>query len=58
MTSKTKHIFLAHRSQHNNTEYLAHETAKEMLIEGDADLSDDAKIIDTEPAKPTKLIQI
>lgn len=29
-----------------------------MLIEGDADLSDDAKIIDTEPAKPTKLIQI
>ena len=58
VTSKTKHIFLAHRSQHNNTEYLAHETAKEMLIEGDADLSDDAKIIDTEPAKPTKLIQI
>lgn len=58
VTPKTKHIFLAHRSQHNNTEYLAHETAKEMLIEGDANLSDDVQIIDTEPASPTKLIEI
>ena len=58
VTPKTKHIFSAHRSQHNNTEYLAHETAKEMLIEGDANLSDDVQIIDTEPASPTKLIEI
>ena len=29
-----------------------------MLIEGDANLSDDVQIIDTEPASPTKLIEI
>ena len=58
VTPKTKHIFLAHRSQHNNTEYLAHETAKEMLLEGDANLDDDVKIIDTEPNQPTKLVEI
>lgn len=58
VTSKTKYIFLAHRSQHNNTEYLAHKTAKEMLVEGDADLSSDIEILDTEPNYPTKLIEI
>ncbi|GAA3630447.1 MBL fold metallo-hydrolase [Lactobacillus hamsteri] len=58
VTPKTKHIFLAHRSQHNNTEYLAHETAKEMLVEGDTNLDSDVKIIDTEPNKPTDLIKI
>lgn len=55
---KTKHIFLAHRSHHNNTEYLAHETAKEILVDGDANLANDVKIIDTNPLSPTDLIQI
>lgn len=58
VTPKTKHIFLAHRSQHNNTEYLAHETAREMLVEGDANLDADVKIINTEANKPTALYNI
>lgn len=58
VTPKTKHIFLAHRSQHNNTEDLAHDTAKQMLVDGDANLPDDVKIIDTEPDQPTSLVKI
>lgn len=58
VTPKTKHIFLAHRSQHNNTEYLAHESAEEILADGDANLDSDVKIIDTEPDHPTKLIKV
>ena len=58
VTPKTKHIFLAHRSQHNNTEYLAHDTAKEMLVDGDANLSSDVKIIDTFADQPTDLLKI
>lgn len=58
VTPKTKHIFLAHRSQHNNTEYLAHETAKEMLVDGDANLDEDVKIINTEANHPTALYNI
>lgn len=58
VTPKTKHIFLAHRSQHNNTEYLAHDTAEEMLVQGDASLDSDVKIIDTDPQKPTSLVKI
>ena len=58
VTPKTKHIFLAHRSQHNNTEYLAHDTAKEMLVDGNANLSSDVKIIDTFADQPTELVKI
>ena len=58
VTPKTKHIFLAHRSQHNNTEYLAHDTAKEMLVDGDANLSSDVKIMDTFADQPTELVKI
>lgn len=29
-----------------------------MLLEGDANLDDDVKIIDTEPNQPTKLVEI
>lgn len=58
VTPKTKHIFLAHRSQHNNTEYLAHDTAEEMLVQGDANLDSDVKIIDADPQKPTSLVKI
>lgn len=58
VTPRTKHIFLAHRSQHNNTENLAHDTAEKILINGDANLDSDVQIIDTEPDKPTNIIQI
>lgn len=58
VSPKTKHIFLAHRSQHNNTENLAHQTAEKMLVEGDADLDSDVKIINTEPDLPTALYNI
>lgn len=56
--SNTKNIFLAHRSQHNNTEKKAHEVAWEMLVDGDAELPSDVKIHDTEPMGPTELIEI
>ena len=58
VSSKTKHIFLAHRSQHNNTELLAHETAYEMLEDGDANLPADVKIMDTQASRPTALLEI
>lgn len=55
---RTKHIFLAHRSQHNNTEHLAHQTAYDLLVKGDADLDSDVQIINTEPDRPTALYKI
>ena len=54
----TKNIFLAHRSQHNNTENLAHQTAKKYLEAGNANLPQDVKIIDTEPTEPSKFFEI
>lgn len=58
VAKNTKHIFLAHRSQHNNDQSIAHETAYDTLIKGDADIDRDVKIIDTNPESPTKLIKI
>lgn len=55
---RTKHIFLAHRSQHNNTERLAHRTAYDLLVKGDANLDADVQIINTEPDRPTALYKI
>lgn len=54
----TKNIFLAHRSQHNNTENLAHRTALRSLEDGDANLPQDVNIIDTEPDHPSKVYEI
>nr|WP_245328707.1 MBL fold metallo-hydrolase [Lactobacillus colini] len=56
--SNTKNIFLAHRSEHNNTKYKAHEAAKDILINGDAELPADVKIYDTAPDRPTDLVEI
>lgn len=56
--SNTKNIFLAHRSQHNNTQYKAHETALDILVKGDAELPADVNIYDTDPTTPTKLVEI
>ncbi|MDF7682812.1 MBL fold metallo-hydrolase [Lactobacillus sp. ESL0679] len=58
VTPRTKHIFLAHRSQHNNTAKLAYDTAKKMLITGDANLPSDVQIQLTSPEQPTNLVQI
>lgn len=58
VSKRTKHIFLAHRSQHNNTKELAHQTAKEVLLNGDIDIADNVKIIDTDPNKASKLTKI
>jgi phosphoribosyl 1,2-cyclic phosphodiesterase len=58
VSSKTEHIFLAHRSQHNNTAKLAYQTAKKILVNGDACLPSDVKIIMTDSEVPTDLIQI
>ncbi|MBD5429394.1 MBL fold metallo-hydrolase [Lactobacillus sp.] len=56
--SNTKNIFLAHRSQHNNTQYKAHEAAWDILVNGDAELPGDVQIHDTAPSKPTDLVEI
>lgn len=58
VSEKTKYIFLAHRSQHNNTKKLAHKTAVEMLVEGESALPPDVQILDTDPEKPTKIIKL
>ncbi|MCH3904960.1 MAG: MBL fold metallo-hydrolase [Lactobacillus sp.] len=58
ITKRTKHVFLAHRSQHNNTQQLAHQVAKDLLIQQDADFASDLRLIDTEPEQPTGLITI
>ncbi len=58
VSNKTKHIFLAHRSQHNNTAKLAYDAAKQMLVNGDANLPSDVKILVADPDEPTNLVQI
>lgn len=58
VTKRTKQIFLSHLSRHNNTEYLAKDTAWEMLEHGDADVSSDLNITMTEPDDPTDLTEI
>jgi phosphoribosyl 1,2-cyclic phosphodiesterase len=58
ISSKTEHIFLAHRSQHNNTAKLAYQAAKQILVNGDACLPSDVKIMMTNSDVPTDLIQI
>lgn len=58
VTPRTKHIFLAHRSQHNNTAKLAYDTAEQILVAGDANLPSDVQIQLTDPTQPTNLVQI
>ncbi|QNQ81678.1 MBL fold metallo-hydrolase [Lactobacillus sp. PV037] len=54
----TEHIFLAHRSQENNTKFKAHDAAEKILVQGDANLPADVEIIDTAVETPTNLIEI
>lgn len=58
VSSKTKRIYMAHRSQHNNTAKLAYDAAKQVLINGDAPLPSDVQLIMTDADKPTNLEQI
>lgn len=58
VSNKTEHIFLAHRSQHNNTAKLAYNAAKKILVNGDANLPSDVDIVMTDPVEPTSLVQI
>ncbi|MDF7637940.1 MBL fold metallo-hydrolase [Lactobacillus sp. ESL0791] len=58
VSPRTKHIFLAHRSEHNNTKLLAYQTAHQMLVDGDANLDSDVQIISTSAGEPTNLIKI
>ncbi|WP_278956274.1 MBL fold metallo-hydrolase [Lactobacillus apis] len=58
VSSKTQLIYMAHRSQHNNTAKLAYDAAKQVLINGDAPLPSDVQLIMTDADKPTNLEQI
>jgi metal-dependent hydrolase of the beta-lactamase superfamily I len=58
LTAKTKHIFLTHRSQHNNTLRLAHDTLVNNLARDEIDFNPQLKVIDTDPNIPTDLIKI
>ncbi|BDR59835.1 MBL fold metallo-hydrolase [Lactobacillus xylocopicola] len=58
VSSKTKHIFLAHRSQHNNTAKLAYAAAKKILLNADTALPSDVKIVLADASVPTNLVQI
>ncbi|WP_201331561.1 MBL fold metallo-hydrolase, partial [Lactobacillus nasalidis] len=56
ITSRTKHVFMAHRSQKNNLNYLARDAAERILAEEEADVASDLELIDTEPMTPSSLI--
>ena len=58
VSNKTQLIYMAHRSQHNNTAKLAYDAAKQVLINGDAPLPSDVQLIMTDADKPTNLEQI
>ncbi|MBT9038230.1 MBL fold metallo-hydrolase [Lactobacillus delbrueckii subsp. bulgaricus] len=58
ISSKTKHVFMAHRSQQNNLNYLARDVAEEVLAARDADVASDLELHDTEPMTPSSLINL
>lgn len=56
VTKRTKRVFLAHRSQHNNTAQLARQAARQCLAAANA--APDLQLVDTYPDQPTPLIEI
>lgn len=58
ITARTKHVFLAHRSQKNNINYLARDAAEKVLSEREVDVASDLELVDTEPYTPTPLINL
>ncbi|KRL61931.1 beta-lactamase superfamily hydrolase [Lactobacillus psittaci DSM 15354] len=57
LSKRTKRVYLAHRSQHNNSLELAHQNLVNYLQQHQIDLPD-LKIIDTYPDHPTELVSI
>ena len=56
--SRTKRIFLGHRSQHNNMRSLAHLTVATMMERHDFGVNHDFQLVDAEPDKPSKLLTV
>lgn len=56
--SRTKQIFLGHRSQHNNMRSLAHLTVASMMEKHDFGVNHDFKLNDAEPDKPSQLLTL
>lgn len=56
--SRTKRIFLGHRSQHNNMRSLAHLTVATLLEKHDFGVNHDFQLVDAEPDKPSKLLTV
>ena len=56
--SRTKRIFLGHRSQHNNMRSLAHLTVSTMMEWHDFGVNHDFQLVDAEPDKPSKLLTV
>lgn len=57
VSERTHFIFLAHRSQHNNTKAKAHAVAAQVLAQ-QGNLRADVELIDTDPDCPTKMIHL
>ncbi|PWG00506.1 MBL fold metallo-hydrolase [Levilactobacillus bambusae] len=58
MGNHTKHIFLGHRSQHNNMKSLAHLTVASMMEDNDYGVGHDFELLDTEAEQASNLIVI
>ena len=56
--SRTKRIFLGHRSQHNNMRSLAHLTVATIMERHDFGVNHDFQLVDAEPDKPSKLLTV
>ncbi|UQS87262.1 MBL fold metallo-hydrolase [Nicoliella spurrieriana] len=54
----TKAVFLTHRSHHNNTRLVAHQTIEEILTNRGFNVEHDFHLYDTDVCKPTKLINL
>ncbi|WP_255552519.1 MBL fold metallo-hydrolase [Lactobacillus sp. Sy-1] len=54
----TKAVFLTHRSHHNNTKLVAHQTVSEILTDRGLNVDVDFNLYDTDICEPTKLIKL
>ncbi|OIJ17030.1 MBL fold metallo-hydrolase [Anaerobacillus alkalilacustris] len=56
--TKPTRVYLAHLSQDNNMKDLAHLTVKQTLAEQGLEVGKSLKLFDTDPAKPTELVEV
>lgn len=56
--SRTKRVFIGHRSQHNNMRSLAHLTVATTLEQNDFGVDHDFELDDAEPNKPSTLLTL